>query len=369
MSDSRKINTVPEGAETDETVETDDVVESAQISAAEMNNSASGQKQKNGSRKKRIIIISIIAAVVAIAAIVLIVALTGNNADEDADEDIEYIDVQTGNYYSGVIEPQQTADVNKDPERTVSEVYVKVGETVKKGDKLFEYDSNETAVKLSKAKIEYDSIQNDISECDTRISQLSRQRSEADADQQASYTEQISEQQSSKSQYELNLRIKQVEIDNLQDSLDNSVITAPINGIIKQINNSSDSTSGAYMTILMNGSYRVKCQVDETNVRSLYDGMKVVVHSRVDKDKTWDGTISKVDSANPADKSGNNAGMDGGNSDNSATNYYFYVNLDSSEDLLLGEHVYVEPVPDEASDYSDENAVQDDAAPVGDAEN
>ncbi|MBQ3285727.1 MAG: HlyD family efflux transporter periplasmic adaptor subunit [Ruminococcus sp.] len=366
MSDSKKINPAPDGAETAETVETAQVATSEKT-AADSNDST--PEKKNGSRKKRIIIISVIAAVVVIAAIVLIVVLTGNNADAESDEDVEYIDVQTGNYYGGVIEPQQTADVNKDPERTVSDVYVKVGDTVKKGDKLFEYDSNETASKLSKAKIEYESIKNDIAECETRISQLSRQRSEADADQQASYTEQISEQQSSKSQYELNLRIKQVEIDDLQDSLDNSVVTAPISGIIKQINNGSDNTSGAYMTILMNGSYRVKCLVDETNVRSISDGMKVVVHSRVEKDKTWDGTVSKVDSSNPADKSGNNGGMDTGNSDNSATNYYFYVNLDSSDELLLGEHVYVEPVMDEASDISDDAPEQDDAAPVDNAEN
>ena len=353
MSDPKTTNTAPESAET---------------AAAETADSTSVNKQKKN-RKKTIIIAVIAAAVVVIAAIILIVALTGNNADADSDEDVEYIDVQAGNYYGGVIEPQQTSDVNKDPERTVSDVYVKVGDTVKKGDKLFEYDSNETAVKLSKAKIEYEGIQNDIAECDTRISQYSRARSESAADQQASYTEQIQEQQNTKSQLELNLRIKQVEIDNLQDSLDNSVVTAPINGIIKQVNNSSDASSGAFITILMNGSYRVKCRVDEMNVRSLSEGMNVKVYSRVIKDKTWDGVISKVETGAPAENN-NNGGMDTGNSDNSATNYYFYVTLDSSDDLLLGEHVYVEPMAEDEPEYEDDAAEQeDDAAPADNAEN
>lgn len=357
MSDPKTTNTAPESAET----------AAAETASAETAGSAPETKQKK-SRKKTIIIASITAAVVIIAAIILIVVLTGNNADADSDEDVEYIDVQTGNYYSGVIEPQQTSDINKDPERTVSDVYVKVGDTVKKGDKLFEYDSNETAVKLSKAKIEYEGIQNDIAECDTRISQLSRARSEADADQQASYTEQIQEQQNSKSQLELNLKIKQVEIDNLQDSLDNSVVTAPINGVIKQVNNSSDA-SGAFITILMNGSYRVKCRVDEMNVRSLSEGMKVKVYSRVIKDKTWDGAISKVETGAPAEN-GNNGGMDAGNSDNSATNYYFYVTLDSSEDLLLGEHVYVEPEAEDEPFAEDVADIQEEeAAPAENAEN
>ena len=161
-----------------------------------------------------------------------------------------------------------------------------------------------------------------------------------------------------------------MEIENLQNSLDNSVVTAPIAGIIKQINNTSDgSSSGAYMTILMNGSYRVKCRVDEMNVRSLSEGMKAVVYSRVIKDKTWNGTISKVDSSNPADNSNNM--MNAGNADNAATNYYFYVTLESSDELLLGEHVYVEPVTeDEPAVDTDEPAAQDaDAAPAEKAEN
>ena len=365
MSDPKLTNSAPESAQTDKTAETVAPAETTQATDSAL------ESRKKKSRKKRIIIISIIAAVVVIAAIVLIVLLTNNNsADAESDEDIEYIDVQTGNYYGGVIEPQQTSDINKDDERTVSEVYVKVGDSVKKGDKLFEYDSNETAVKLSKAKIEYDSIQNDITECETRISQLSRDRSQADESQQADYTAQIQEQQNSKSQYELNLKIKQVEIENLQNSLDNSVVTAPIAGIIKQINNTSDgSSSGAYMTILMNGSYRVKCRVDEMNVRSLSEGMKAVVYSRVIKDKTWNGTISKVDSSNPAGNSNNM--MNAGNADNAATNYYFYVTLESSDELLMGEHVYVEPVTeDEPAVDTDEPAAQDaDAAPAEKAEN
>lgn len=311
-------------------------------------------------RKKLIIIIcaAVLAVVIAVIAVTAIVSNnSSNDADED-DEDIEYIDVQTGNFYAGVIEPQQTSDVSKDPDRTVSEVHVKVGDTVKKGDKLFEYDSNETSSKLSKAKIEYEGIQNDIAECDTRISQLTRARADAEDAQKAEYTSQIQEQENSKSQQELNLKIKQVEIDNLQKSLDNCVVTSPIDGIIKQINNSSDSSSGAFMTVLMNGSFRVKGQVDETNVRSLSQGMSVIVHSRIVKDKTWKGTISKVDTGTTADKGGN-TNMDSGNSDNSATKYYFYVNLDSNDDLLLGEHVYIEI--ETANAEENVNAEQDEA--------
>lgn len=348
------------------------------ITSSEQEKPADASAPKKSKRKAIIIIAAVVVA--AIITAVVVIAVTGSQKEEGEDEDIEFIDVQANNYYSGIIEPQQTSDVNKDPERTVSAVYVKVGDTVKKGDKLFEYDSDETSNKLAKAKIEYEGIQNDIAECDNSISQLSRQRSEAEDDAaKADLTTQIQSQESNKSQLQLSLKIKQVEIDNLQSSLDNSVVTSPIDGIIKQISDTSEvsgsgSSSGAFMTVLMNGAYRVKGQVDEINVRSLESGMDVTVHSRNIPDKTWKGTISKVDTSANADSSqGNNMMINGGSGDNSASKYYFYVTLESSDDLLLGEHVFVEPLmpvtdgglQDGGEDTSADNAPED----AGNAEN
>ena len=329
------------------------------------------KKPKN--KKKMIIIISIAAAAV-IAAAVLVIVLAGNQNADDFGEDVQYIDVTANNYFGGVVEPQQTSDIQKDVERTVSEVYVKVGDIVKKGDRLFSYDTEEAQNKLSTAKIEYEGIQNNITEYDNNIALLTRQRSEADASEQLDYTSQIQEAEASKAQAELELRIKQVEIDNYQNNVDNAVVTSPIDGIIKQVN-SSDS-SGAFITVLMNGAYRVKGKVDEMNVRSLEAGMSVLVHSRVDEDKLWRGTISKVDTSSNAEADNNN--MYGNSDSDSSSRISFYVTLDNSDGLLMGEHVYIEPIYDysgeefgEDADFADEAAepaVTDDA-PVADAEN
>ena len=76
----------------------------------------------------------------------------------------------------------------------------------------------------------------------------------------------------------------------------------------------------------------------------LAEGMSVIVRSRVDDEKTWLGTISKIDTDNPQTTSNNN-GMVSSDSQNSesATNYYFYVQLADASDMLLGQHVFVEP--------------------------
>lgn len=313
------------------------------------------------SKKKLIIIISVAAAVVIAAALILIFTLSANNSsgEDDSDESLTEISTNLNNLYNGIVEPQQTADINKDAERTVDQVYVKVGDTVKAGDKLFSYSTSELESKIATAEIDLESIQNSITENSNKISLYQRQRSEATTEaEKLEYTQNIEDEETSKSQNELQLRLKQNEIETLKKNLSNSVVKAPIDGIIKQISNGSDNAS-SYMTILMNGAFRVKGTVDETNVRNLSQGTRVVVHSRNVEGKTWNGTITKLDTQTTADSQ--SQGSYGDQNSESATKYYFYITLDSTEDMLLGEHVYIEPIIEEDTDANayEENSDQE----------
>ena len=76
---------------------------------------------------------------------------------------------------------------------------------------------------------------------------------------------------------------------------------------------------------------------------TISEGMNVIVHSRADAEKTWNGMVSKIDMEN-AQAAGNSYGMV--SSDGSATqssNYPFYVELAVNDGLMLGQHVYIEP--------------------------
>ena len=57
--------------------------------------------------------------------------------------------------------------------------------------------------------------------------------------------------------------------------------------------------------------------------------------------------ISKIDTQTTADNQNN--GYSDQNSD-SASKYNFYITLDSTEDMLLGEHVYIEPLLEDSAD-------------------
>mgnify|MGYP000674216112 CR=1 FL=1 len=72
----------------------------------------------------------------------------------------------------------------------------------------------------------------------------------------------------------------------------------------------------------------------------------MIIRSRVDSSKTWKGTMGAVDMDNSTENKSSDMAMYGmsGSSDDqtSSSTYPFYVNLDSSDGLMLGQHVYIE---------------------------
>ena len=111
---------------------------------------------------------------------------------------------------------------------------------------------------------------------------------------------------------------------------------------------SSDTGSGssnAFITILSTGSYRVKGTVNELNIQNIVEGEPVIVRSRVDSSQIWHGTMGTIDKDSATTNSNSNSfGMmdASGDSQTSSSTYPFYVNLDSSDGLMLGQHVYIE---------------------------
>jgi len=158
-------------------------------------------------------------------------------------------------------------------------------------------------------------------------------------------------------QQKLELKSKQAKIDSINEQIENSTVTSDIDGVVKTINEnaasgdsdsqdySTDSgNSSAYMTLLKVGTYRIEASCNEQNIGSIYVGEQVLVHSRVDASTIWKGAISQIKTDQGSDSSaGNNSGYsDQDSSGSGSTNYPFYVELDSSDGLMLGQHVYIE---------------------------
>ena len=272
------------------------------------------------------------------------------------------------NRYAGVVEPQETVSVELESGRTVKEVQVKTGDQVKKGQLLFEYDLSSIQESLEEAQLDLDRLKNEASSLNERIATLEKEKKKASQDNQLSYTIEIETNKMNLKKNEYSQKSKQAEIDKLQSATGNTEVRSSIDGVIQKIdtsklttedNSSVDDTdsgdsssddgssggSNAFITILSTGAYRIKGTVNELNVNSIVEGEPVIIRSRVDDSQTWKGTMGTIDKDSASSGNNNNSfyGMtDSSDSQTSTSTYPFYVNLDSSDGLMLGQHVYIE---------------------------
>lgn len=250
--------------------------------------------------------------------------------------------------YGGEVEPQATLEVKLESERTVEKCYVKVGDKVKEGQKLFTYDIRDDEDKLAQAEIEIERCKSDIEICKEEIAQYEKDiKSADDEDEKRSYTTQILTAQNTIKRTEYEIKSLELEIEQLKETMKNATVYAEMAGLIQKITDPNEANysysysdnDNAYITILAEGDYRIKGSVNEQNLNQLYTGMPVLVFSRVDENLTWDGVISEIKTDN-AEEEDENSYYYGGGSDSS--NYAFYVEMENSDGLILGQHVYME---------------------------
>lgn len=275
------------------------------------------------------------------------------------------------NRYAGVVEPQETVEVELESGRAVKEVQVKAGEEVKQGQLLFQYDLSSIQEDLDEAKLEFDRLKNEAASLQSQIATLEKEKKQAGKDEQLSYTIEIETNKMNLKKNEYSQKSKQAEITKLENTMGNTEVRSSIDGVIQKIDTSKlttddensdglemgddfsysdDSSSGsgknAFITILSTGAYRIKGTVNEMNANSIIEGQPVIVRSRVDEEQIWRGTMGSVDreSANSQNESTYAWGMmdASGDSQTSSTTYPFYVELEQSEGLMLGQHVYIE---------------------------
>ena len=251
--------------------------------------------------------------------------------------------------YSGVVESSKTQRISRDGTKKISEIRVKEGDMVKKGDVLFTYDKTSLQISVDTANLEVEASSNKISSYQTQIKQLQQEKKSAPKSEQLSYSLQIQEAQLNLSEEQYNLKIKQKELSRLKEDLSHVNVVAEVDGLVQSVQEEdsvSDEGMGsdAFITILETKVQQIRGTVSEMEVASLNEGDPVTVHSRLDDDKTWKGTISKISNENTSDnlEQENNGGEEN-TSGSSASRYSFYVTLNASDGLMIGQHVYIEP--------------------------
>ena len=251
--------------------------------------------------------------------------------------------ISNGGRFNGMVVSDNITEIKKDADKTVAELLVKEGQDVSEGDPLFSYDTDQLQLAADKLDLEREQLSASMDDYEEQIGQLERDRDKAGANQKLQYTIQIQTLQVSQKEAELNLKTKQAELKRAQELLENATITSPVTGRIQAVNENGTDSQGnpaPYITIQQAGSYRVKGIIGELQQGAIQEGNRIRMISRVDPDRSWMGTVTLVDYENPV-KNDNNQGMIS-DSMTTASKYPFYVELDSMEGLIMGQHLYLE---------------------------
>ena len=255
--------------------------------------------------------------------------------------------IAPGNRFLGMVVSEHTAEINRDADKTIAELLVKEGDDVKEGQALFSYDTEELQLNLDKKNLELEQLKSSIESYKEKIKTLERERSGLPGTAKLQYTVEIQSAQVDQKEAELKLKTKEDEVKKAQELLDNSTVTSPITGRVQKINETdttdSDGKPAAYITIQQSGAYRVKGVLGELQRGSLKEGDRVKLVPRTEENAAWTGTVTLVDYENPTQGSDTDRYY-GSSSDEmtTASRYPFYVELDSTDGLMLGQHLYIE---------------------------
>lgn len=261
--------------------------------------------------------------------------------------------------FAGVVSALGETNIKKDDSMTIGEIKVKAGDAVNVGDVLFTYDMSQLEIDLEDAQLSLEELKSQL-----ETQQDEKKQAEDALDETTDDTERrrllldIRNYNNEMQKTNRSIAEKNRDIEKLQKNMQNSSVKAEVAGEVKSVNanggtDNNNNNPLPLISIVQTGGYRVKGYVNENNASVLSEGISVIIRSRV-SGQTWQGTISSIDWNNPAQSSNNN--YDSGSSDTgNSSKYPFYVELSSSDGLLMGQHVYIEP--DLGQGAQDANAI------------
>lgn len=261
--------------------------------------------------------------------------------------------IAPGDTFTGLVVSEHVTEITRDQEKTIKELKVREGDDVKAGQELFSYDTEELLLTLDKQELERKQLVATIENYKQQIKVLEKERLSAGASLKLQYTIEIQSMQVDLKEAELNLKTKADQVAKSEDLLNNATVFAPVDGRIQALNEKGTDMNGnelPYITIQQVGSYRIKGLLGELQRGGLKEGDRVTIYSRTDPGLRWGGTITLVDYESPYQGSDYDRYYGTASDEMSASSRYpFYVQLDTTEGLILGQHIYMELEREEAA--------------------
>ena len=248
--------------------------------------------------------------------------------------------------FAGMVVSENVVEIERDTEKQIQELYVAAGDTVRVNEKLFEYDTDTLSLTIDKQQLELDKLTQQIKDLTTQKTNVEKQiktekakkKKDQNADLLVSLDIQLRSVNADLTTANYEKKTKQAEMNYNKDMLKNAVVRSPIKGTVRSVN----ENGSPYITIQQAGAFQVKGMLNELSLGSgIMEGVSVTILSRTDPTASWTGMVSLVDYNNAGSEEQDNM-FGGGDAMSTSTSYPFYITLDSTEGLLLGQHVYIQ---------------------------
>ncbi|WP_406543797.1 efflux RND transporter periplasmic adaptor subunit [Pseudobutyrivibrio sp.] len=270
--------------------------------------------------------------------------------------------------FMGVVEGQETSSVTKSTERELDTIFVSEGDTVEKGTPLFSYKTDNLEAENVQYGFDIEGYNLSIQEYNDDIAKKQKELdkitgdTDEDKDKKEALANEIAGLNTDIQIAQNNIDQTNAKIEENNRKINNSVVKSSVSGVVTKIADDTNpyTTDGSFITILGASEMRIKGQINEQNVWAINVDEPVTLRSRVDASQTWTGTITKIDTESNQENTDSMYSY-GGSSENSSTKYPFYVTLDDSEGLMMGQHVYIELGKTDAPemDFSDGTYIYD----------
>ncbi len=256
---------------------------------------------------------------------------------------------QNGEKFAGMVVSENSVQIPKENEKTIKSVKVKVGDAVKENDVLFSYDSDELSLTMDRQNLELEKMKGTASEKQNQLAEVEKKIKGLSGDERLEWELKRLELKADLTQAEYDQQAKEKEISHTKQLLDNVNVLSPINGTVRKID---ETNNNAYMVIQQSDAYRVRGTLNELSMNAgIREGTEVTVVSRLDPNQTWKGSVAGIEyntnvgNSDSSESSGAVMGGmmgDAGNGAPGSTSYPFYVTLEDTTGLLLGQHVYIQ---------------------------
>lgn len=270
---------------------------------------------------------------------------------------------------TGEVIPNTMSKINADNTKgIISKVYIKVGDKVKKGEKLFTYKNSENTLALKELETEIAKLQNKMqlttqtlgnkitqlevkkqekndlntklnNSNESQIEDLNQKIKMVDEEIQTIETE-IGTLKNEQSDEQLDLDKAQTAQIILKEKQIEEEVVSPVEGIVKKIDEEQMNTagnngaqSGSFMEIMDTSSLKVQGKVDELKKDKLRIGQTVIIIDRKNQEKKWKGKISRLDDLAVEEEG-----------ESHLSKYHFEITVEEVKDKpTIGGHVYIQP--------------------------